>query len=79
MSFCQYKDIFGKPNDGFHQMRIFGFALLDIVGTIIAAGVISFFSGFSFLLTLIVLFVLAVLLHWMFCVDTRFMQIIKGK
>jgi hypothetical protein len=31
MSFCQYKDILGKPRQGIHSYRLFGLAIAPIV------------------------------------------------
>ena len=36
---CKYKDIFGVPNHGIHQPRLFGFAIMDIIPTIIVSAI----------------------------------------
>jgi len=38
---CQYKNIFGEPGTGIHSYRVFGFAAVDILGTILGALFIS--------------------------------------
>ena len=80
---CQYKNIFGQPNEGVHSIRIpfpglkNGIALVDTVLTLLAAYLIVYWManggkvkymkvGFVFL----VLMVLSVVVHKMFCVDT---------
>jgi uncharacterized membrane protein YcaP (DUF421 family) len=68
---CQYKDIFGKPNVGFHSIRIFDFALLDILGTILIAFIISKYYKINFVFTTIILFLVAIFMHWLFCVNTK--------
>jgi hypothetical protein len=34
---CEYSDIFGKPNQGIHSIRIFDIAIVDVLLTIIVA------------------------------------------
>lgn len=79
MNLCKYKDVFGKPNEGFHSTRIGPFALLDILGTIIIAYILSKIWLVSFSYSLFCVFILGELLHWLFCVDTAFLKIFKTK
>lgn len=30
MSLCEYKDIFGIPNEGVHSYRLFNIAIVDV-------------------------------------------------
>lgn len=55
----KYKDIFGKPNEGFHKTRLFGMAAFDMIGTILIAYGISAYTHKSFLIIFTVLFILA--------------------
>jgi hypothetical protein len=73
---CKYKDAFGQPSQGPHKYRLFGMAIVDWVLTIILALIIARWQQFSFIATLIVLFVVGQLLHFIFCVDTAFMKFI---
>lgn len=69
--FCKYKDMFGKPNEGLHKYRIFDIAIVDVVMTIIAAYLITLvWPEFHFTNVLMVLFLLAILMHRLFCVRT---------
>ena len=70
MSLCKYKDVLGKPNEGIHSIRFLGVAIMDVIMTIIGAYFISHFSKISFIKTLIFLFILGILLHKLFCVNT---------
>ena len=70
MSLCKYKDILGKPGKGIHSYRFMGVAIVDVIMTIIGALLISFLINKPFLLVLIVLFVLGIILHHLFCVRT---------
>lgn len=67
---CQYRDIFGKPGEGFHKTRLFGVAAYDLIGTIILIIVISFMSGYSLLSVGISVSLLTIFLHKIFCVET---------
>lgn len=78
MLFCKYKNIFGEPNKGVHKPKILGFAIIDIIGTIILAIIVAKIFRASFIKTLIILFVIGEVLHWLFCVDTAFIIMIKN-
>ena len=67
---CKYKDALGKPKTGIHSYRIFNIAIADVIMTIIASLIISYFFKFNFWITLIILFLLGILLHRIFCVKT---------
>lgn len=69
------KHTLGDPGKGFHATRIMGFALYDILGTIVIAFAFSYFTGFSFWYSLLGLLVLAELLHWYFGVETAFLKL----
>ena len=77
MSLCQYKDALGKPNEGFHKERLLGMARNDLLGTIAISVLIGFFMNKNILLVFIVIFLLGVLLHLIFCVDTAFIKFLK--
>ena len=76
MKLCKYKDIFGKPNEGIHSVRIFNIAIFDVLGTIIIGILLQFLllRLFSFYIDLciilVILFSLGILLHRLFCVRT---------
>jgi hypothetical protein len=64
---CKYKNIFGEENKGIHSYRLFNVAIVDVIGTIIIALLIS---RKHFLKILILLFILGIILHRLFCVRT---------
>lgn len=74
MSLCQYKDLFGKPEQGFHAQRIFGFALYDTLGTIVISLIIAKLFGIRWYTVLLGVFILGQVLHFVFCVNTTFMN-----
>ena len=67
---CQYKDILGVPGKGLHQYRIFNIAIVNVLLTIFVAFLISYFFSLDFWIILIILFLLGILLHILFCVKT---------
>jgi hypothetical protein len=67
---CKYKDIFGKPNQGAHSYRIFNIAIVDVLLTILVAYILSIFTGYKFIYTLIFMFILGIISHRIFCVRT---------
>jgi hypothetical protein len=70
MNLCKYKNALGEPGKGIHSYRLFGVAIADVIMTIIAAFLISYFFKFSFIKTLLVLFLTGIVLHRLFCVRT---------
>jgi len=74
---CKYKDIFGLPNQGVHRTRIFGYALVDIIFTIIGAWIFSWVFKVKFWISLLGLFILGEVLHAIFCVETAFIKTVR--
>ena len=70
MDLCKYKDALGKPEKGVHSYRFMGVAIVDVIMTFIGALLISFLIKKPFLLVLIILFILGIILHRLFCVRT---------
>jgi hypothetical protein len=73
--FSEYKDIFGVSREGIHSIRVFDFAIIDIIMTFIGAFIISYFFKFNLILTFIYLFILGQILHMLFCVETKFVSL----
>lgn len=71
MSLCQYKNIFGEPNVGAHSYRLFGIAIIDTVLTILAAILLAYFFKWNLVIVLVVLFLLGIIAHRVFCVRTQ--------
>ena len=70
MNLCKYKDIFGKPKEGVHSYRIFDLAIVDVLATILVAYLISYYFKTPFIKTLIILFIIGIIMHNIFCVRT---------
>jgi hypothetical protein len=78
--FCEYKDIFGKVGEGVHSYRVFNIAIVDVIATIIMAYLLKIFvfPKRSFLKLTIILFLLGIILHRLFCVKTTVDKYIFG-
>lgn len=77
MLFCEYKDSLGVPGEGVH-FHVFGIAIVDVIMTIFGAFLLSYLFNESFVYLLIALFILSVFFHFIFCVDTTIMKLIKS-
>lgn len=66
---CIYKDSLGIPGQGFHT-HFLGIAILDVIGTILIAELLSYVFNWNIYLTMIAVFLTGIVLHRMFCVRT---------
>lgn len=67
---CKYKNMFGVPGKGIHSYRIYNIAIADVIMTIIGGYFISRIYKSSFVFTCIILFIIGIVLHRLFCVRT---------
>jgi hypothetical protein len=70
---CRYRDIFGRPGEGAHRYRIGPLAAVDVALTVTGVLVFSWAMGWSWLetaLALLLVILIAVIIHRMFCVNT---------
>jgi hypothetical protein len=79
MGLCQYKNIFGEPKKGFHSYRLFNIAILDVLGTLLIAWGIAVWFNYTYWKVCAVAFILAILLHRLFCVNTTINKMIFGQ
>jgi hypothetical protein len=70
MGLCKYRNALGVPGTGAHSIRLGGFAIVDVVLTIVGAYIIAHFAHTSFAWTAAGLFLLGIILHRLFCVRT---------
>jgi hypothetical protein len=81
MSLCKHKHIFGKEGEGAHSIRLFNVAIVDVAATVVAGALIARLAGLGaqgFFLVLVGLFVLGVIAHRVFCVNTTVNKAIFG-
>ena len=69
-SLCKYKNMIGEPNTGIHSYRLFGVAIIDVLVTIMGGVIFSYFTGYNLLYTLVILFIIGIIAHRVFCVRT---------
>lgn len=76
INLCKYSNIFGAPDTGLHKIRIFNIAIFDTMLTIIVALIFYFimnkifYEKISFWVILLILFIMGILMHRLFCVRT---------
>ena len=70
MNLCPYKKALGEPGKGVHSIRFMGLAVFDVLGTIVGGYGISKVTGMSVYESTLILFLLGIILHRAFCVDT---------
>jgi len=68
--FCKYRHIFGIEGQGIHSYRLFNIAIVDFIATIIVAIIISKITNINVYISLIIMFLLGILLHKLFCVKS---------
>ena len=73
----EYKDIFGKPREGVHSYRFMNIAIVDSLATIILGIIISFVFNLDLLPCLFVTFIVGEISHYLFCVDTEIILLVK--
>lgn len=73
---CPYSELLGVRGQGVHSKRIAGFALNDILATIIAALITSYVFKVSILVSLVSWFIMGEVFHYIFGVDTAFLELI---
>jgi hypothetical protein len=71
MSLCQYKNLLGVPGKGFHR-HVAGFAIVDVLVTLAISALMGRGDFKKTSQYFVWWFILAQLLHWMFCVKTVF-------
>lgn len=75
---CPRRDMFGKVKEGVHSTRIFGFAAFDTIGTIVLAYIFARLTGTSFLGMFIILMLLGLILHRVYCVESTLTKAVFG-
>jgi len=76
---CQYKNIFGKVNEGLHSYRIFNIAIIDVLLTILLSFIIYLFiPKFNFIYILLAIFIIGIISHRLFCVSTTIDKLLFG-
>lgn len=77
--FSKYSDIFGFPNSGIHQYRLFDVAIVDYGSTIILSFIIKIITNIPIELATIISFTLGIIMHILFGVETNFNNVFLKK
>jgi hypothetical protein len=67
---CKYKDVLGKPNEGIRKIRVFNLSAIDVLLTIILGLFLSKIFNTTKFNGIISSFLLSIVFHQIFCVDT---------
>jgi hypothetical protein len=70
MALCPYKYIFGVPGTGIHRFRFLDTAIVDYLGTIVLAMIVTKVTKVPLVISTILMFVLGILFHYLFCLST---------
>ena len=70
-TFSKYMNIFGIPNTGVHSYRFLNTAIVDYILTILLSIIITFLTNIPLVLTTIFSFIVGIIAHYMFCINTN--------
>lgn len=71
--------MFGEPGKGTHKYRIFDISIWDVFLTILGGYFISIYMKVELWKILLVLFILGIVMHRLFCVKTTIDKLIFGE
>ena len=72
--FKKYKDLFGKPGTGVHKYKIFDVIIVDNLINLILSILMKYFMNIPFELSIIIVYILGLLFHYLFGVETESMK-----
>jgi len=76
LDLTKYKNIFGAPGTGLHKYKFRGTSIVDYFLTIVGAFIITYFTDIPLVITTIGLFLLGILLHYLFGIETQVLKFI---
>jgi len=76
---CDYRHIFGVEGTGVHSIRILNIAVVDLLATLLVGALIAYYIETNLYLTWLVLLILGILVHRLFCVNSTINTFIFGK
>ena len=74
----KYKNILGAPGTGIHQYKFKGTSIIDYLLTIIGAFIITYYTDIPLVLTTIGLFIIGILIHNLFGLETQAIKFINN-
>ena len=69
--FIKFKNILGEPNKGIHKYKVLNTSIVDYCLTLCLAFFISYLTNFPLVLSTILCFLLGIILHIIFGVETQ--------
>ena len=75
---CKYNHILGVESQGVHSVRVLNIAMVDVLATLLVGALISYYFKVNLYLIWLILFILGILLHRLFCVNTTINKLIFG-
>ena len=68
--FKKHKDIFGKPGEGVHSVRLMNLAIADVIMTVVIGIVLAYYFSWNYVATTCLLFLIGIFMHRLFGVRT---------
>lgn len=62
--------LIGVPGEGIHSYRIFNIAYMDVIVVLVAAILLAWAMSWSYIKTIVVIFILGIGVHRVLCVRT---------
>jgi hypothetical protein len=69
--FSKYKNILGTIGEGVHKYKFLNTSIVDYLLTIVVACITTYFSNIPLVLTTIMWFIIGIILHILFGVETN--------
>jgi len=63
-------NLIGVPGEGIHSYRIFNIAYMDVIIVLVAAILIAWAMNWSYMKTIVGIFILGIVVHKVLCVGT---------
>ncbi len=77
--FQQFKDALGKPKEGFHSLRVCGFATWDLLGALGLILALVYALGTSWWKAILLIIIITIGTHYLFGVQTHGMTCLGFK
>ncbi len=75
--FSKFKNVLGEAGKGVHSFKILDTAMVDYFLTIMLAFVFSYLTGFPLVLMTILLFIVGIICHMLFGINTTTLKYLK--
>jgi hypothetical protein len=76
LSLCPYKNLIGEPNKGIRKHRFLDISIFDVSVTVGSAYLIARYFNQDFKMILVIVILLGIIIHRLFCVKTTIDKIL---